>query len=651
MGKKKLDQRQPRKPDIRPEKPLENPRMAWGICALLFLAVVAVFGQTIFNGFFNLDDDSYVSHNARILHGLTLDGVAWAFTRFHEANWHPLTWLSLMLDNRIYGEHIGGYHATNVLLHAAAAVILFLALRRMTDCLWPSALAAAIFAVHPLRTESVAWITERKDVLSGLFFMVVLWTYAEYARRPFSLWRYLAVAVAFALGLMSKPALVTVPCVLLLLDCWPLRRISGDGNIRRVLLEKVPLAAMSAASCTVTFFAQKQGSAVVSLDKLSFSPRIANVLVSYASYLGDFFCPTGLTAFYPYPKTGWEAWQIAGALFVLAGVTAGAILLRRRLPCLTVGWFWYLGMLVPMIGLVQVGSQAKADRYTYLPQIGLALALAWCVAEAARRRPERARAYGAAAAVGAAILMGAAFHQTTLWHDNETFWLHALKCTSDNGVANSILGGILNDSGKIDRAMYYFREALKCFPNHPRPNLGYGKLLVGLNRQNEALAYFTKAAQVDPNNVETHCNLGLCLADLNRFDEACKEYQKAFAVNPDDMTTLNNYAYLLATCPVDSLRSGKKAVEIALRASDASGGKDPNALDTLAAAYAEAGQFDEAVQTARKAIDTAQKNPWTFPVGDMQMRLKLYEERKPFRQVLPPVRTTNPSPAKRERGD
>ena len=405
------------------------------ICVFLLAAVAAVFGQTLRYDFIkDYDDNHYVTENRHVTEGLGGAGIAWAFTTFHATNWHPLTWLSHMLDCQFYELWPGGHHLSSVLLHAATAVLLFLLLRRMTGALWPSALAAAVFAVHPLRVESVAWIAERKDVLSGLFFVLTLWAYVAYAGRPWSWFRYSLVVLLYALGLMAKPMLVTLPFLLLLLDYWPLGRFApaakgaaGAGpaaTARRLgwlLLEKVPLLALAAASCVVTLLAQARGHD--GMDLLPMSDRAANAVVSMAAYLGNFFYPAGLTILYRHPGS-WPRWEVAAAAAVLAIITAAAILCWRKCPYLIVGWLWYLGMLVPVLGLVQVGSQAMADRYTYLPMIGVTIALAWLLASAAENWRWGGPVFGAAAALAVAVLMGCAWQQTSYWRNSETLWDH-----------------------------------------------------------------------------------------------------------------------------------------------------------------------------------------------------------------------------------
>ncbi len=361
---------------------MKTPKAVILVSCFLFLAVLAVFGRTVRYGFVNFDDDQYVYRNAHVTGGLSGQDVVWAFSHFYAANWHPLTWLSHMLDWDVYQQAAWGHHLSSVLLHAAAAILLFLALRRMTAALWPSALVAALFAIHPLRVESVAWIAERKDVLSGVFFMLTLLAYADYARRPGVL-RYLWVVLAYVLGLMAKPMLVTVPLVLLLLDYWPLGRL---GAWRRCVLEKLPLLALAAASCVATILAQRAVIAAAA-DTFPFSWRLGNVPYSYVAYTVQFFYPVGLTPKYPYPPGGPPGWQAIAAALTLGGVTILALLAARKHPYLIVGWLWYLGMLVPVIGLVQVGSQPMADRYTYLPQIGLSIMLAWPLARLANFQP------------------------------------------------------------------------------------------------------------------------------------------------------------------------------------------------------------------------------------------------------------------------
>ena len=397
------------------------------VCGLLFLAVALVFGQTVRHEFVTLDDDEYVYENPHVLHGLNLPGITWAFTQ-RNIYWGPTLWLSFMVDGQLYGPGPGGYHLSNVLLHAATAVLLFLVLRRMTGRLWPSALVAALFAVHPLRVESVAWVTERKDVLGGLFFVLTLGAYVGYARHRFSIARYAAVMVFFVLGVAAKPTLLTVPPLLLLLDYWPLGRVAQSGRLSafwRLTVEKVPLFLIMAACCTL--FVSGQTKALTSAGQFSWSWRLGNAMISYVGYLGQSLYPAGLAVVYPRLGPSLPPGKLAAALLVLTAITAAALASRRRCPYFFIGWLWYLGMLVPTIGFVQFGVQTVADRFTYLPQIGLCIALAWGAADVFRRWPNRRWLYGIMSAVLLALLMGGAAHRrrfgTTARRCGTTRWL------------------------------------------------------------------------------------------------------------------------------------------------------------------------------------------------------------------------------------
>ena len=381
---------QPGAVDFTAKHGIQNPASVLAVCVFLFLAILLVFGQTLRHEFVNYDDIEYVYKNAQVVRGVTAEGIGWAFTHAHAANWHPLTWISHMLDCQLYGLEPWGHHLTSLLLHAATAILLFLVLLRMTGDLWPCAFVAAVFAIHPLRVESVAWVAERKDVLSGFFFVLTIGAYVNSLRRPFSLARYLPVIVLFALGLMSKPMLVTLPVVLLLLDYWPLGRVPDCGNASgsskplHLLIEKLPLFALVLLSCGVTLWAQRGAGAMEALKHLPLDWRLGNAAVATVAYLGQLFYPAHLAVYYPHPGFDLPAWKILGASLVLIGVTAGAWVWRRKHPYLLVGWLWYLVMLLPVIGLVQVGNQAMADRYTYLPQIGVAIGLSWGIAQVTR---------------------------------------------------------------------------------------------------------------------------------------------------------------------------------------------------------------------------------------------------------------------------
>ena len=425
------------------------------VCLFLLVVVALVFAQTVRHEFVNFDDDRFVYDNPHVTRGLTGEGILWALCD-HGFQWRPLTWVSHMIDWQLYGPRAGGHHATNLLLHAATTVLLFVLFWRMTGRLWPSALVAVLFAVHPLRVESVAWVTERKDVLSGLFFALTLGAYLDYVRQPFSVERYLTVTVFFALGLLSKPMLVTLPLLLLLLDYWPLGRFTerslagnqevpphcdGGGPVAaaslpvwpaalgrlpvlgRLLFEKLPWFALVAVSCAMTVWSHIK--VVAAVDRLPLSWRLGNALVSYVGYLGDFCWPTGLAVLYPLGDRDLSPWKVGGAALLLLVVTAAVWLARRRYPYLLFGWLWYAGMLVPVSGLLQFGIFTHADRFTYLPQIGIAVALAWGAADLCRRWPYRRAVCGVASLLILAVLAGCAWRQASFWRDSETLWTRA----------------------------------------------------------------------------------------------------------------------------------------------------------------------------------------------------------------------------------
>jgi len=510
------------------------------VCLVLAAITFAVFGQTLHHEFVNYDDDEYVYKNPVVAQGLTLKGIVWAFTGVHAFNWHPLTWLSHMLDCQLYGLNPAGHHLTNVLLHTATVIALFLILRQMTGALWRSAFVAAVFAIHPLRVESVAWVAERKDVLSGLFFMLTIGAYVRYARRPSSVARYGLVMLLFALGLMCKPMLVTLPVVLLLLDYWPLQR-AGPRKLSGLVLEKLPLLALSAASCVATLLAQTQ--TIQSVEIFSPPVRFVTALLACNVYLGQMVYPSGLAVFYPFPHNGLSAWDAAMAGTLLAVISAVAWGERRRRPWLLMGWVWYLVMLLPVVGIIQVGGQAHADRYTYLPQIGVYVAVTWMVAEWRvkwlHHGPLRA-ALGGLMAVVLAVLMVCAWKQTTYWQNSEILWSHALACTTDNHVAHFNLGNTLRLEGRMDEAIPQYQKAVEIRPSYAEAHGNLGMALFQMGRVDEAIPHLQKAAQLKPGNAPLIYNLGVALQKMGRVDEAIACYQKALAINPGNAPARNN---------------------------------------------------------------------------------------------------------------
>ncbi len=605
------------------------------VCVCIFLAFLTwiVFGQTLWHDFVNYDDPRYVYQNTKITSGLNITGIAWAFTHIHSENWHPLTTITHMLDCSLYGLKAGGHHFSNVLFHTIAVVLLFLALQQMTGALWRSAFVAAVFAIHPLHVESVAWVAERKDVLSGVFFMLTLLAYVRYARAP-STWRYLIVAFVFALGLMSKPMLVTLPFVLLLLDYWPLGRIADQPSHTRhqllsLLVEKIPLLALSAVSSVVTFLAQR--GAIGWTEQLPMLPRVNNALVSYVIYVRQMFWPANLAVFYPHPENRLSPWEISLALAVLIGITMAAAILRKKAPYFIMGWFWYLGMLVPVIGLVQVGWQGHADRYTYLPQIGLYIAGTWAFADlTASWRRRRVLLIAAALLVVAALSCSASI-QTSYWRNSERLFTHALAVTKHNDVAENNLGIIFLQNGQLDDAISRLQAAIDLRPENGPAHNNLAKALLQKGRVAEAMVHYRKFLEIEPQNVEARNILGTALIQQGRIREAIEQWQEAQTIEPENGNAASNLAWVFGTCPDDSIRDGRRAVELAEKALRISGGKIPMIFRVLAAAYAEDGRFSQAIESAQRGADLATSQGNSGLAVELQSNIALYQTGTPLR--------------------
>lgn len=603
------------------------------VCTFLLVLTWIVFGQTLWHDFINYDDPRYVYENTKITGGLSLSGIAWAFTHIHSMNWHPLTTISHMLDCQLYGLKAGAHHFTNVLLHSIAAILLFLTLQYMTEAFWRSAFVAAVFAIHPLRVESVAWIAERKDVLSGVFFMLTLLAYVHYARAP-SIWRYLMVVFGFALGLMSKPMLVTLPFVLLLLDHWPLGRIREEGsNVGRQLfklaVEKIPLIVLSAVSSVVTFVAQK--GAVGETEQLSVLARINNAVVSYVAYIWQMLWPMRLAVFYPHPENRLPLWEIIASLLLLICLTVLAIALRKQRPYLITGWLWYLGMLVPVIGFVQVGWQGRADRYTYLPQIGLYIAVTWAVADLTALRRHQRTILSAAAILSVGVLSWCAWIQTSYWRDSETLFRHALAVTANNDVAENNLGIVFLRQGKVDQALSLLQAAVDLRPDNSPAHENLAKALLQKGQVADALVHYRKLLKLQPDNIEVHNIVGTVLIQQGRIREGVEEWQKVLAIQPDNGNAMSNLAWVFATSPEDPLRDGKRAVQLAEDAMRISGRRIPIIFRTLAAAYAESGEFSKAIQVAQQGIELANSQGNSGLATELQGNIALYQEQRPLR--------------------
>lgn len=750
------------------------------ICFVLVAITLIVFGRTVRFDFFNYDDSFYVYQNPSISDGLTRAGLVQAFTRPLVGNWHPLTSISLMLDAQWTGLHAGGYHLVNVILHTVGVVLLFLVLRSMTGATWRSAFVAAVFAIHPLRAESVVWVSERKDVLSGVFFFLGLWAYCRYAKNPPSLRKYLLVTLALTLGLLSKAMLVTFPFVLLLLDYWPLRRFtfasmnrvnqSEEGPtvpLSWLILEKVPFAVLAAVISVVTFFAQEP--ALKGAHDLTLPWRIENALVAVWVYLRQMFWPAHLAVFYPHPRGTHPLWLVGLALLALLAVTVWVVRVRQKYPYLVTGWFWYLGMLLPVIGLVQVGGQAHADRYTYLPQIGIYLLISWGVADLSagwRRRPLVA---GGAAALIVVALMLLAWRQVSYWSSSVTLWRHTLAVTTNNDVAERGLGTALIKLGQVDEAIahdraalrirpgeangltnlanallqkgelpeaiQHFREVVRLRPNDSevRRNLGkalfqsgaidasvaefraalrirptdsdaayslgnallqkgeagaaipyfrkaiesqagniaaHYNLAIALQRDGqldaaiaefrqtlrlepgkvdahnnlaiallkkgltkEAIAEWQAALEIEPGNAEMHNNLAVAFLDQGQIAEAISEWRETLRLQPDKLVTEISLAWILATAPEDPLRAGHDALALAKHAFQTSAGRNLMAYRVLAAAYAETGQFQAAINAAQEGAQRADEGGQSSIARLLRRDLSLYQQHTPVRDA------------------
>jgi protein O-mannosyl-transferase len=576
-------------------------RYAWGVCAVLLLAIGLIYGQTLGHALLVYDDSGYVYDNPHVTAGLTGEGVRWAFADGPYGEWYPLAVLSHMLDCQLFGLSPWGHHLTGVLLHAAASIGLFLVLVRMTGELWPSALVAMLFGIHPQHVESVAWVAERRDVLSGLFFVLTLGAWLGYVRSGRSLARYLLVAALFALGLMAKPMLVTLPPLLLLLDFWPLGRFgsavdapdwihsSERTRVWRLVLEKLPLCALAAGACVMTLRNHSEGG-----QTLAWSARLGNAAISIATYVVDFFYPADLAAFYPYPMGGPPTWKVVGAIGIVAFVSVAVTIWRRQVPYFFVGWLWYLGMLVPVLGLVTISHHAMADRYMYLPGVGLYIALGWGLTRLAARLPEGRWVLSMCAGLVVAMLVACSARQTSFWRDDETLWRHALTCNPDNGKAEFGLAYVLARQGKFDDAILYFRraethpidiapfnnlgvvfaqlgrwdeaidqyqQALAMQPDDPAACVNLGAAFLQQGRFDEAIACFRRAEK-HPIDAAPFNNLGVLFARLGRWDEAVDQYQQALAIQPNDMAAHVNLG--LALLQRRSLDEAKQHFRLAL---------------------------------------------------------------------------------------
>jgi len=551
------------------------------VCAGLVVLTVIAYEPIRHNGFINFDDPRYVTENPHIKGGITGKSLAWAFGRSYANNWHPVTWVSHMLDYELFGLRPFGHHIVSLLLHIFNTLLLFGVLKKMTGAVWRSGFVAAAFALHPLHVESVAWVSERKDVLSAFFCLLTIWAYACYAERR-GFFRYVLVAVFLVLGLMSKPMLVTVPFVLLLLDYWPLGRVSWRGGIGeggavavaggvesvwRLILEKIPLFVLVGVSCVITYVVQQSSGAVKTWESYPLGMRLSNAAVSYCGYIVKMVYPTSLAVLYPYPVNGPAVWNVLVCCAVLVGISGLVIYAARRRRYPAVGWFWYLGTLVPVIGLVQVGVQAMADRYTYLPSIGIFIIVSWGIAELTNRWRFRTAIVTAASCVLIAGMVVRTRRQVGYWKDSVTLFEHTLWVTENNAPIENNYASTLCKQGRFDQAIEHFRKCL----------------------------------QINPRHANAHYNLGLVLAQKNELEGAVVHLRRSLELNPNSAHTLINLAGVLLMRAGGGSGDGSEAVRLARRACELTNYGNPQMLSILAEAYAKTGNFEAAVGVLEKA--------------------------------------------------
>jgi Flp pilus assembly protein TadD len=603
--------------------------VAIGLVAITLTVFAPVWGY----GFVSWDDPWYITGNPHVTGGLGWTALCWALTTGGQFYWHPLTWLSHMLDVQLYGLNAGGHHLTSVLLHLANVLLLFGVLRRMTGAVGRSAFVAALFAVHPLHVESVAWVSERKDVLSGFFWMLAMAAYVRYAAAPRA-GRYLTVCLMFVLGLAAKPMIVTLPVALLLLDVWPLDRVRPGGAAPatpvRLLIEKLPLVALALAAGVATFIVQKDVGAIGSLGAFPLTLRVSNAIVSYVVYVRQAIWPVGLAAYYPYPHAQPAWWLVLGALVILAGLTAAAVSLRRSRPYLLVGWLWYLVTMVPVIGFIQAGDQLRADRFMYVPLVGLLIVVAWGAVDLASRFRVRSAVLVVSGIAATVVYASVAHAQVPYWKDSRALWTRALQVTDDNHRAHAAIGDLLLSEGRLAGAASHYAEAVRIAPGSAEYRFDLGVASSREGRLDAAAAQFAAAVQLDPHHVEAQVGLGAMLARQGRYDEAISHYTAALRDKPDHALAHRDLGLAL-------LAEGRAAD--AVRECAESARLDPASADAheaLGLALARDGQLGDAVVALATAVrlgpgvDTAQVN-----LGVALMKLERRDEaRRAFEAAL-----------------
>ncbi|CAN2041017.1 protein O-mannosyl-transferase [Candidatus Magnetomoraceae bacterium gMMP-15] len=518
------------------------------ICLLLILSTLVVYWQVTCHDFINYDDDLYVTENSNVQSGLSIDSIIWAFTTGHAGNWHPITWLSHMLDCELYGLNSMGHHWTNLQFHIINTILLFIVIRLMTGAVWKSAFIAALFALHPLHVESVAWVAERKDVLSTFFWFLSMIAYFYYIKNS-SKKNYLLLAVIFAMGLMAKPMLVTLPFILLLLDFWPLSRFQistcKDLFYRLIPLikEKIPLMVLSIISSIITFLVQEHGGAVAPLEIFPLSIRIANAIISYFAYLGKMVWPHNLAVFYPHPEYSMIQALVPGLLLLC--VSFLVLWADKKFPYILTGWFWYLGTLFPVIGIVQVGSQCMADRYTYIPLIGIFIIIAWGISDLSAGFKKQKHILVLVSGLVIICLGISTWIQTSYWKDSIKLFTHTLNVTENNDIAHHVLGHALQKKGRLDEALSHYYETLKYDTENAKVYNNIGNIFNTQKKPDKAVSFYNKALELDPDYANAHNNLANVLSTLERLDDAAKHYNKVLKIEPKHENAHYNFGNLL----------------------------------------------------------------------------------------------------------
>jgi tetratricopeptide (TPR) repeat protein len=639
------------------------------ICLVLVAIVLAVYTQVVNHQFLNIDDDVYVTLNPHVINGITGKNIIWAFTSFDAGNWHPITWLSHMADVQLYGLNPSGHHLTNVVIHTASSLLLLLLLFRLTDSLWQSSFVAALFALHPLHVESVAWIAERKDVLSALFWFLTLLIYSEYVakRKPVL---FMLTLFSFTLGLMAKPMLVTLPIIMLLMDFWPLDRYRSDenkqcgqqlfGNIIILVKEKIPFFVCSLFSCVMTIYSQQQAGAVSFFSEIPFWIRFENALTAYVKYIVKTFWPVGLGVYYPF-HLYIPLWQAISSFLVLLIFSVVVILARRRYPFFLVGWFWFLVSLLPVIGLIQVGGQSMADRYSYIPLIGLFIMLAWGVPEISKGIKYREFILALPACLVIFAITVLTWQQIGYWRDSISLYKHTLQFTDNSYLVNNNLGRALAEKGDIDAAILEYQKVLRIFPNDPvtlinlgdayakqgnleaaiqayqdalrkRPDNtdalnGLGIIFSRIKDHDASIEEFRKALRIKPNDSIIHYNLGIAFAAKGNTNAAIQEYQEALRINP---------VYSDAHYNLGRALSNKGDLDIAIHEFQETLRINPNnaeAHNHLGISFASKGKLDIAIQEFQKALQLNPNNSdmhnnlgFTFALkGDLDAAIQEYQ--------------------------